>query len=216
MASSEIFSRLERSITSLDLEQVKKETQDALAAGITPQDIIALGLAKGMTDIGDKFERRECYLPELMLSARSMKEALGILQPQMMNLGAEPAGRIVLGTVQGDLHDVGKNILGAVLQSEGFEVCDLGIDVPPDEFAAKAIELDADVVGLSALVSIAVSKMAETIMVLRERDVPAKVIIGGAATSQETADSLGADAYGKDAWQGAGEIKRLVQLERVK
>lgn len=216
MASSEIFSRLERSITSLDLEQVKKETQDALAAGITPQDIIALGLAKGMTDIGDKFERRECYLPELMLSARSMKAALGILQPQMMNHGAEPAGRIVLGTVQGDLHDVGKNILGAVLQSEGFEVCDLGIDVPPDEFAAKAIELDADVVGLSALVSIAVSKMAETIMVLRERNVPAKVIIGGAATSQETADSLGADAYGKDAWQGTGEIKRLVQLERVK
>lgn len=216
MSSSEIFSRLERSITSLDLQRVKQETQDALTAGITPQDIIALGLAKGMTEIGEKFERRECYLPELMLSARSMKAALGILQPHMMSLGAEPAGRIVLGTVQGDLHDVGKNILGAVLQSEGFQVSDLGIDVPPDVFAAKAIELDADVVGLSALVSIAVSKMAETIMVLKERNVPAKVIIGGAATSQQTADSLGADAYGKDAWDGASEVKRLVKGERVR
>lgn len=216
MSDSEVFARLQRSITSLDLERVKKETQEALDAGITPRDIISHGLARGMTEIGEKFERRECYLPELMLSARSMKAALAILQPTMISGGDQPAGKILLGTVQGDLHDVGKNIVGAVLQSEGFEVRDLGIDVPPEEFAAEAIEFGADVVGLSALVSISVSKMAETIMVLKERNVPAKVIIGGAATSQQTAESLGADAYGKDAWDGAREIERLVKLERVR
>ena len=172
MPFTQIFNRLKDLVVSLNEAEVAKVTRDALEDGVLPQDIISEGLAKGMEEVGERFERREFFLPELMLSAKVMKSALDILRPRLIGGGHDSAGKIVLGTVQGDVHHIGKNIVGAVLEGDGFEVYDLGEDVPPEEFVKKAQEVKADIVGISALISIAVSKMSETITVLKENKIP--------------------------------------------
>lgn len=211
MPGPQIFDRLKELVVALDADALKKAVQEALAGGALPQEIISQGLAKGMEEIGERFEERELFLPELLLSAKAVQSALELLRPRLNLPGNRSAGKVVLGTVQGDVHDIGKNIVGAVLEGDGFEVYDLGEDVSPDEFAKKAQEVKADVVGMSALISLAVSKMSETIAVLKERDVPARVILGGAAVTQEVAEKMGADAYGKDAWEALRQIRRMTQ-----
>jgi 5-methyltetrahydrofolate--homocysteine methyltransferase len=140
-----------------------------------------------------------------------MKSVLELLRPLLAQGADESATNIVLGTVQGDVHYIGKNIVGAVLEGDGYTVFDLGEDVPPEEFVKKAVEVDADVVGVSALISAAVSKMAETIAVLKENNVSARIIVGGAAVTSVSAENLGADAYGADAWAALRQVRRLIK-----
>jgi 5-methyltetrahydrofolate--homocysteine methyltransferase len=211
MSESQVFNRLKKLVISLDKEGVEKATQDALAQGFSPQDIISKGLSKGMAEVGERFERREFFLPELLFSATAMKSALSVLQPYFIKAGGKVAGKIVLGVAQGDPHDIGKNIVGAVLQSDGFEVYDLGMNVPAEEFVKKAQEVKADIVGISAFLSSCFSKLAETVILLKENNVPAKILIGGAAATQESVEEIGADAYGKDAWEGLLKARQLVK-----
>jgi methanogenic corrinoid protein MtbC1 len=213
MAAEEILDRLPRLVLKLDQAAVEETTREALAAGLSSQDIISKGLAAGMELVGRGYEEGELFVPELMLSARATLAALEILRPHMAGQGFGSPGKVVLGTVQGDIHDIGKNIVGIVLEGDGFEVHDLGGDVPPQEFLEKAREVGADVVGLSALISLAVSKMAETVAVLRESEIPAKVIVGGAAVTPQTAQAIGADDYGRNAWEALRRVRRLVQGE---
>ena len=212
MSDVPIFNQLKESVISLDKERVKKATQVALAQGLPPRDIISKGLVEGLKVIGDGFGRRELFLPELLSSADAMQAALSILQPHLLKAGVKAEGKIVLGTVEGDIHDIGKDIVGALLKSNGFEVYDLGVDVPAEDFARKAQEVEVEVVAMSALLSGAISKMAETVMVLKESNIQAKIIIGGAATSQQVAEEIGADAYGKDAWEGIKKIQQLAKM----
>jgi|TARA_B100000315_G_scaffold255455_1_gene298869 5-methyltetrahydrofolate--homocysteine methyltransferase len=209
MPDLKLFDRLKELVVTLDANELTKAVQDAFAGGILPQDIISKGLAKGMEEIGERFEEREIFLPELLRSAKAMQSALDVLRPHLTMPGDQSAGKIVLGTVQGDVHDIGKNIVGAVLEGNRFEVYDLGEDVSPEEFAKKAQEVKADVIGMSALISLAVSKMSETFAILKEKDIPAKVILGGAAVTQEGAEKMGADAYGKDAWEALRQIRQM-------
>ena len=211
MANKQVFSQLQEMVLALNQQGVKKATQDALDQGFSAQEIILNGLAKGMKAVGERFECGEFFLPELVLSAETMKAALNILRPYMVKAGTMPGHKIVLATPRGDIHDIGKNILGGLLEGNGFEVYDLGVDVPPEEIVKKAKEVKADVIGLSALVSTGVSSMAETIIILKEKDIPAKVIIGGAACTPEAAKIVGADGYGKDAWQGLQIIEQWVK-----
>jgi 5-methyltetrahydrofolate--homocysteine methyltransferase len=213
MANGELLDRLQQLVLKLDQAGVEETTREALAAGLSPQDIISKGLAAGMERVGQGYEEGELFVPELMLSARATMAALDILRPQMAGQGLGPPGKVVLGTVQGDIHDIGKNIVGIVLEGDGFEVHDLGGDVPPQEFVEKAQEVGADVVGLSALISLAVSKMAETVAILRQSGIPAKVIVGGAAVTPDTAEAIAADAYGRNAWEALRRVRRLVQGE---
>jgi len=213
MANGELLDRLQQLVLNLDQAGVEETTRKALAAGLSPQDIISKGLAAGMELVGQGYEEGELFVPELMLSARATLAALEILRPHMAGKGMGPPGKIVLGTVQGDNHDIGKNIVGIVLEGDGFEVHDLGGDVPPQEFVDKALEIGADVVGLSALISLAVSKMAETVTILRESGISAKVIVGGAAVTSDTAEVIGADAYGRNAWEALRRVRGLVQGE---
>ena len=213
MANGELLDRLQQLVLKLDQAGVEETTREALAAGLLPQDIISKGLAAGMELVGQGYEAGELFVPELMLSARATLAALDLLRPHLSGKGVGPPGKVVLGTVQGDIHDIGKNIVGIVLEGDGFEVHDLGGDVPPQEFVDKAQEVGADVVALSALISLAVSKMAETVAILRDSGIPAKVIVGGAAVTSVTAESIGADAYGRDAWQALRRVRRLVQGE---
>lgn len=215
MLDPRISTRLKELVLNLDRAGVEKATREALEAGDSPQDIVSEGLSRGMEEVGERFERREFFLPELMLSAKVMKAALDILRPHITEKNQESAGRIVLGTIQGDVHYIGKNILAAVLEGEGFTVFDLGEDIPPEDFVSKAEEVQAQVIGISALISSAVSKMAEAIIMLREHGLAAKIIVGGAATTKTSVETIGADAYGKDAWAGLKEIRKLINGGRI-
>lgn len=211
MADQALFDRLRDLVVELKADETRAAAEEALERGVSPQDIISLGLSKGMEIVGERFERREYFLPELMFSARVMKSVLDLLRPLLAQGADESATKIVLGTVQGDMHYIGKNIVGAVLEGDGYTVFDLGEDVPPEKFVKKAVEVDADVVGISALISAAVSKMAETIAVFKENNVSARIIVGGAAVTSGSAENLGADAYGADAWAALRQVRRLIK-----
>ncbi len=215
MLDPRISTRLKELVLNLDRAGVEKATREALEAGDSPQDIISEGLSRGMEEVGERFERREFFLPELMLSAKVMKTALDILRPHITEENQKSSGRIVLGTIQGDVHYIGKNILAAVLEGEGFTVFDLGEDVPPEDFVSKAEEVLPQVIGISALISTAVSKMVEAIIMFREHGLAAKIIVGGAAVTKTSVETIGADAYGKDAWAGLKEIRKLINGGRI-
>jgi 5-methyltetrahydrofolate--homocysteine methyltransferase len=208
---TELFDRLKRLILELDREGVEQTTRAALDAGVAPQEIIAQGLAPGMEAVGERYQEGEFFVPELMLSARAMHAALEILRPRLAAAGGASPGTVVLGTVQGDVHEIGKNIVGAVLAGDGFEVHDLGEDVAPQVFLARAQETGASVIGLSALISLAVSKMAETVSLLREGGFGGRVIVGGAAVTRQTAEQIGADAHAADAWEALRRVRDLAK-----
>ncbi|MCP4683623.1 MAG: cobalamin-binding protein, partial [Desulfobacterales bacterium] len=177
--------------------------------GVAPADIFSDGLSAGLEVVGNKFEEGEFFLPELMLSGNIMKNALDKIRPHMVTTEGRSSEKVLLGTVEGDVHYIGKNIMGAVLEGDGYEVHDIGVDVPPQTFLEKAKELNPDVVGMSALISVAVSKMAETIALLKDNGIQAKVIVGGAALTEENSKTIGADGFGSDAWQGLRVIREL-------
>jgi 5-methyltetrahydrofolate--homocysteine methyltransferase len=206
-----LIDRLREQIVAIDHAGVQETTQAALEAGVSAQRIIAEGLGPGMEAVGKKFEEGDYFVPELLLSARAMGQALDLLRPHLEHAGGASPGVVVLGTVQGDVHEIGKNIVSIVLSADGFEVHDLGEDVPPQDFVSKARELGADVVGMSALISIAVSKMAETVSLLKESDFAGRVIVGGAAITQESADGIGADAFAADAWEALRQVRALAR-----
>jgi 5-methyltetrahydrofolate--homocysteine methyltransferase len=210
-APNELIERLREQIASIDCAGVEQTTLAALDAGASPQLIIAKGLGPGMEAVGKKFEEGDYFIPELLLSARAMQSALDLLRPHLEGSGGASPGTIVLGTVQGDVHQIGKSIVNTVLAADGFEVHDLGEDVPPRDFVRKAVELGADVVAMSALISLAVSKMAETIALLRESDFEGRVIVGGAALTHESAEEIGADAFAADAWDGLRRVRSLTR-----
>lgn len=210
MANASILDELKQSMIRLDKRHVAEITRTAVEEGCLPQKIISDGLVVGMNVIGEEFANHSMFLPELIACADAMEAALEILNPLLAASGVEAEGKVLLGTVQGDIHDIGKNIVKALLTSAGFEVYDAGVDVPADVFVEKAREFDPDVIALSALLASAISKIAETIMILKDDEVDAKIIIGGAATSQVVADELGADSYAKDAWEGVQRVRELV------
>jgi 5-methyltetrahydrofolate--homocysteine methyltransferase len=213
MEHAELFEQLSRQVVALDTEGVEETTREALAAGVSPQEVISRGLAPGMERVGEGFEQGEFFVPELLLSARAMRAALEVLRPHLGAGGGSSAGKVVLGTVQGDVHKIGKSIVGVVLEGDGFRVHDLGEDVQPRLFIDKALEVGADVVGLSALISLAVSKMAETVSLLKQSGFAGSVIVGGAAVTPATADTIGADAFAPDAWDALRCVRKLLRGE---
>ena len=162
MNHATLFGELRDRVVALDLEGVRKLTTDALELGIDPREIISKGLAPGMQVIGEGYEEGRYFVPELLLSAKAMHGAIDLLKPHLLSGTHARPGVVVIGTVQGDVHQIGKDIVAVVLEGNGFEIHDLGEDVPPARFVSKAMEVDADVVGMSALISTAVSKMVET------------------------------------------------------
>jgi len=194
--------------------KVKELTQQALAEGVAPGEIISKYLIPAMAEVGDRFERNEFYVPELLIAARAMQGALAILKPLLTDTDLKPAAKVVIGTVKGDLHDIGKNLVSMMLQGAGFEIVDLGVDVPPDKFVDAVKQSKADVVALSALLTTTMPSMKTTIDALqaaglRER---VKVIIGGAPVTQRYADEIGADGYAPDANSAVRRTRQLLGL----
>lgn len=194
-------------------KNVKALIEQALEEGIDPKIILKEGLMSGMSIIGGKFKREEVFVPDVMMAARAMNVGLSILEPKLVEAGNEPIGRVVIGTVQGDLHDIGKNLTAMLLKGAGFEIYDMGVDVSAEVFLEKAEEVNADIIGLSALLSTTMSQMKEVIDLLKEKNLRDKyiVMIGGAPITNEFAEEIGADYYTPDAASAAEVAKKAVE-----
>jgi len=190
----------------------KELTQQALDAGIDPQVLVQEQMIPAMDEVGRRYEANEYFVPELLISARAMKASLELIRPLLIAKGAEPAGRVVIGTVKGDLHDIGKNLVAAMLEGAGFEVVDLGVDVSPEKFITALNERHATVVAMSALLTTTMNSMKVTVEALKAAGVRGKVkiMIGGAPVTQKYADEIGADGYSSNANAAVALARKLV------
>ncbi len=182
-----------------DRDTVVQLVQAAVDEGVDPQKILDEGLVAGMDVVGRKFKNNEFYVPEVLIAARAMHAGMDILDPVLSESGAQPTGTVVIGTVKGDLHDIGKNLVGMMLTGGGFKVVDAGIDVPPEKFVELCKENNANILGLSALLTTTMPQMASVIEAVKEAGLDVKVMIGGAPVTQEYAEEIGADGYAPDA-----------------
>jgi len=191
---------------------VKTGVQQALDEGVEPGAILNDGLLAGMNVIGQRFKKNEVYVPEVLIAARAMKAGMEILQPELTSAGVEPIGIAVIGTVKGDLHDIGKNLVAMMLEGAGFKVVDIGIDVSPEKFVESARESKAVVVGISALLTTTMTNMKAVVEAIKESDLAdsVKVMIGGAPVTQAFCDEIGADGYAPDAASAADLAKSLL------
>jgi len=187
-------------------------TKEALAAGVEPVRLVQDHMMPAMAEVGRRFEAGEYFVPELLLSARAMKRALVILRPLFAATGMPSAGRVVIGTVQGDLHDIGKNLVASILEGGGFEVIDLGTDVSPEAFLASVREKQPHIVAMSALLTTTMPAMRATIEVLQEAGVrdKIKVLVGGAPITQRFSDEIGADGFSESATGAVRLARELV------
>ena len=201
---------LSDAIIKVDQKTAVDVTTAASDEGVAPETILEDGLIAGMNVIGVRFKANEVYIPEVLIAARAMKMAMEILEPKLAEAGVEPVGTALVGTVQGDLHDIGKNLVVMMLKGAGFEVTDLGVDVSPDDFVKKVKESGAKVVGLSALLTTTMPAMEKTIAAIKEEGLEVKTMIGGAPVTQGYADKIGADGYSPDAASAVDLAKSLM------
>ncbi|MCK5867544.1 MAG: corrinoid protein [Mycoplasmataceae bacterium] len=193
-------------------KDVGELVEQALSDGLAPSEILNEGLLSGMNVIGARFKKNEVYVPEVLIAARAMKAGMAILQPKLAEAGVEPIGIAVIGTVKGDLHDIGKNLVGMMLEGAGLKVVDAGIDVAPEKFIEVAKESGATVLGLSALLTTTMTNMKAVVEAVAASDLAGKVkvIIGGAPVTQAFCDEIGADGYAADAASAADLAKSLI------
>ena len=185
-------------------------TKAALKEKMAPKQILDQGLIAGMDVVGARFKSNEIYIPEVLIAARAMKMAMEVLEPELAKAGVKPIAKFLIGTVQGDLHDIGKNLVVMMMKGAGFEVIDLGVDVSPDKFAAEAKAKGANLIGMSALLTTTMPGMEKTIKALKQAGVTAKVMVGGAPVTQSFADKIGANGYAPDAASAVDTAKKLV------
>lgn len=197
-------------IIKADQNAAAKITKSALAEGIPAKTILDNGLIAGMGVVGARFKKNEVYIPEVLISARAMKSVMEVLEPALAKAGVEPVGRFLIGTVQGDLHDIGKNLVAMMLKGAGFQVSDIGVDVPPEKFIEQAKATKIGLIGMSALLTTTMPGMEKTLKALRAAGVRAKVMIGGAPITQGYADKIGADGYAADAASAVDVAKKLI------
>jgi 5-methyltetrahydrofolate--homocysteine methyltransferase len=206
------FSKLRDAVLTGSAPAATAAARLALESGVDPVDLVNLAIGPAMDEVGRRYEAGEYFVPELLLSARATKEVFLLIRPLLAQKGAQPTARVVLGTVQGDLHDIGKNLVAAMLEGSGFEVIDLGVNVAPAKFAAAVAEKQAQIVGLSALLTTTMPAMKATMDALRAsggRD-RVKVMVGGAPVTAAFAEAIGADGYGENAAVAVDLARRLV------
>ncbi|MDR1281595.1 MAG: corrinoid protein [Opitutaceae bacterium] len=185
--------------------------QQAVDANIPLQDIVDNSLVHAMGTVGERFKRNEIFVPEMLVAARAMKEAMTVLEPLLAKAGITPKYTAIIGTVQGDLHDIGKNLVAMMWKGANIKVVDLGVNVEPQKFITAARENDADIIGLSALLTTTMPAMKNTVALIRAANLPkGKIMVGGAPITQQFADEIGADAYTADAGSAAEKAHELL------
>jgi 5-methyltetrahydrofolate--homocysteine methyltransferase len=209
---SKTFERLSTAILEGDVDSTPKLVERGLKEGLAPKDLLDKGLVVGMNEVGVRFKAGEMFVPEVLMSADAMKAALEILRPQLVASGAKLIGKVVMGTVKGDLHDIGKNLVGMMCEGSGFEVIDLGFNVPPEAFVDAIKEHKPDVVGMSALLTTTMRAMALTIKAIEEAGLRdrVKIMVGGAPVDAAFAERIGADGYGSNGPAGTDLAKKFV------
>jgi 5-methyltetrahydrofolate--homocysteine methyltransferase len=208
----EIIDRISERLQAGDDEAVDRLTREAIDREIGAKEILDNGLIAGMNVVGDKFKAHEIFLPDVLIAARAMYAGMDRLKPLLVKEGIPSIGKVVIGTVQGDLHDIGKNLVGIMLKGAGFEVIDLGNDVPPERFLEEAREHGAPVIGMSALLTTTMPAMAKVVTLVKEAGLSEeiRIIVGGAPVSESFAAEIGADAYGFDAANAVDRVKELI------
>jgi 5-methyltetrahydrofolate--homocysteine methyltransferase len=209
----EILKQITDALRQGDEQQVGTLTAEALAAGLPAADILEQGLVAGMNVVGEEFRKREIFLPDVLLAARAMYAGLDLLKPHLASEGVPSRGKIVLGTVKGDLHDIGKNLVGILLKGAGFEVIDLGHDVAPEAFVDTAVREGARLIGMSALLTTTMTRMRDVVALVEERGLRGKVrtIVGGAPLNADFAREIGADDYACDAADAVDRVRALLE-----
>ena len=209
---SEILEKISTAIIEGDADSAPGLVQKALDQGLAPKTILDDGMVVGMNEVGARFKRGDMFVPEVLMSADAMQAGLVVLRPLLAAAGVKMLGTVVLGTVKGDLHDIGKNLVGMMCEGAGFEVVDLGFNVPPEKFISAIKEHQPDVVGMSALLTTTMRSMGHTIKAIEEaglRD-QLKIMVGGAPVDRDFAERIGADGYGSNAVAGVEQAKRFV------
>ena len=204
--------KLYESVVSGDAKTTQAITQQALAEGVDPLVLVNEHMVPAMDEVGRRFEANEYFVPELLISARAMKASLELIRPLLVARGDKPAGRVAIGTVKGDLHDIGKNLVASLLEGGGFEVIDLGVNVSPEKFIETVNSRQANIVAMSALLTTTMPAMKTTIDALKQAGVrdKVKVLIGGAPITQKYADEIGADGYSENAVGAVALAKKAV------
>jgi 5-methyltetrahydrofolate--homocysteine methyltransferase len=201
---------LAEAIIKGDMATATRLTTEALGEGTAPKTVLDDGLIAGMDVIGGRFSKGEVFIPEVLIAARAMKAAMAILEPELAKAGVEPVGRIVIGTVKGDLHDIGKNLVAMMMKGAGFDVIDLGVDVSSETFVEQVKAHKADMVGMSALLTTTMPAMEQTVKALNNSGLPVKILVGGAPLTQEYADKIGAHGFAVNAAESVTLAKQLV------
>ena len=209
------MSKLEEVAAAVEKGKVKIVaglTQEALDEGFSAAEILNTGMIGAMAVVGEKFKNNEIFVPEMLIAARAMKKGVEVLTPYLKAAGTESKGKLILGTVAGDLHDIGKNLVGMMIESAGFEVIDLGVDVPAETFV-ETIKANPDckIVGASALLTTTMDSLKNTVEVIKAANLGVKIMVGGAPITQEFADQIGADAYTPDAGAAAVKAKEIAE-----
>ena len=210
---SDILKTIYSAVVSGDRDTVQAKVQEALEADLDPLTILNEGMVAAMGEVGDRFERQEFFVPEMLIAARAMQTGMAILKPHLMQSDIQSSGRVLAGTVLGDVHDIGKNLVCTMLEGAGFEIHDLGVNVAPETFVKAVQELEPDIVAMSALLTTTMPNMRATIEALESAGLRAQVriMVGGAPVTESFAQQIGADGYAPDASQAVRLAKSLVE-----
>lgn len=213
MSDNPLLQEIRDAIVSLSQPKAQEATRKALDAGVDPYLVIREGLAAGLTEVGDKWLKKEMFISHVLIAAKAMAAGQDLVEAQLVGEEGEYVATAVVGTPKGDLHDIGKNLVTLMMRANGFKVYDLGVDVEPQAFIDKAVEVDADIIGMSLIMSICLDKMEEVCRLTKETGIKAKTIIGGPATSEKVVAEIGADAYGGfDAVTGVKAAKQVLGI----
>jgi len=205
---------LAESVVKGDIDAAVTQTQGALDEGVDIQQVVSQSLIAAMDVVGERYSKGQIFVPQMLRAAKTMQECMKLLEPFLKEGDVVPKGRVLIGTVRGDLHDIGKNLVAMMLEGAGFTVTDLGVDVSPEAFVQKAQEVQPDILGMSALLSTTMPAMRSTIEALQKADLrdTCKVMIGGAPVTAKYAQEIGADSYAPDAGSAVGEAKKLLGI----
>ena len=212
MKDDEILETLRNNIVKGNSEEALDFIHKAIDANIDPKLILNEAIIQGAEDVGMSYEEGEYFLADMLLAADTMIDCMDVVKPKLIEVKYKSLGKIIIGTPEGDIHDIGKSLVIALLQGQGFDVIDLGVDVPPEKFVEVATNENPDIIGISGLLTMTISKMVETVTMLKRRGIKAKIVVGGGILSEESCKYIGADAWAKDGWKGVKLIKDLLEV----
>jgi len=208
----EIIEKLRNRIVKGNSEGALDFIHKAIDANIDPKQILDEAIIGGAEEVGRKYEEDEYFLADMLLAADAINDCMDVVKTKLVKENYKSPGKVLIGTPEGDLHDIGKSLVVALLQGQGFDVIDLGVDVPPEKFVEVAINENPDIIGISGLLTLTISKMIETVTMLKRKGIRAKIVVGGGILSEESCKYIGADAWTKDGWKGVKLIKDLMEV----